>query len=202
MSKPNTLANQASSQPLGRREFLQATAMAGAALAAPSIVPASALGKNGAVAPSERIILGGIGIGGRGSFDLRMLLREPEIQCVAICDPQKDRREKVKREIVDPRYDNEDCKLYSDIREFLDTRTDIDAVLITTGDRWHALASIMAMRAGKDVYSEKPSMTIQEGRAVADTAKRYGRVTDGNQRLSEEHSHRCHELLRTGRLGE
>ena len=203
MSKPNTLANQASSQPLGRREFLQATAMAGAALAAPSIVPASALGKNGAVAPSERIILGGIGIGGRGSFDLRMLLRD-KIQCVAICDPQKDRREKVKREIVDPRYDNEDCKLYSDIREFLDTRTDIDAVLITTGDRWHALASILAMRAGKDVYSEKPSsMTIQEGRAVADTAKRYGRVYQtGTQRLSEEHFTVANELLRTGRLGE
>ena len=165
MSKPNTLANQASSQPLGRREFLQATAMAGAALAAPSIVPASALGKNGAVAPSERIILGGIGIGGRGSFDLRMLLREPEIQCVAICDPQKDRREKVKREIVDPRYDNEDCKLYSDIaisRHPYRYRRRADY-------HWRPLAcpaSIMAMR-GKDVYSEKPSsMTIQEGRAL------------------------------------
>ena len=77
--------------------------------------------------------------------------------------------------------------MYSDMREFLATRTDIDALLIATGDRWHALAATMAMRAGKDVYSEKPSsMTIAEGRAVVETAKRYGRVYQtGTQRLSE-----------------
>jgi len=93
--------------------------------------------------------------------------------------------------------------MYRDIREFLATRTDVDAVLIATGDRWHALASILAMRAGKDVYTEKPScMTIAEGRAVVDTAKRYGRVYQtGTQRLSEANHVFCIEMARTGRLG-
>ena len=120
----------------------------------------------GAVAPSERIVLGGIGIGSRGEFDLNWMLPEPDVQFVAICDARKERREAVKK-LVDKHYGNSDCKMYPDMREFLATRPDIDALLIATGDRWHALASIMAMRAGKDVYSEKPScMTIAEGRAV------------------------------------
>jgi predicted dehydrogenase len=105
--------------------------------------------------------------------------------------------------MVDDRYGNSDCKTFPEIREFLALRTDIDAVLIATGDRWHALASILAMRAGKDVYSEKPSsMTIAEGRAVVDTAKRYRRIYQtGLQRLSEEKFTFANELLRTGRLG-
>jgi hypothetical protein len=186
-----------------RRQFLKTTAAAGALMMAPTIIPASVLGREGAVSPNERIILSGIGIGGRGEYDLRMLMREPEIQCVALCDPQRARREKIKK-VVDSRYDNEDCKLYPDIREFLSTRTDIDACLITTGDRWHALASVMAMRAGKDVYSEKPSaMTIAEGQAVVDTAHRYGRIYQtGTQRLSEEKFTFANELLRLGLLGE
>jgi hypothetical protein len=86
----------------------------------------------------------------------------------------------------------------------LATRTDLDAVLIATGDRWHALASILAMRAGKDVYSEKPScMTIAEGQAVVAAARRYGRIYQtGTQRLSEAHFTFANELLRTGRLGQ
>ena len=79
--------------------------------------------------------------------------------------------------MVDTKYGNQDCATYSDIREFLATRTDIDAVLIATSDRWHAAASVLAMRAGKDVYCEKPgSMTIAEGQAVVDAARRYARV--------------------------
>jgi hypothetical protein len=176
---------------------------AGAFLTAPMVLPPHVLGKNGSVAPSERVVLGGIGIGGRGGFDLRMLMREPDVVCVANCDPQKSRREEVKK-LVDARYDNSDCKLYSDLNEFLAERTDIDAVLIATGDRWHALASVLAMRAGKDVYSEKPSsMTIAEGQAVLDTATRYGRIYQtGTQRLSEANFCFANELLRTGRLGE
>ena len=94
--------------------------------------------------------------------------------------------------------------MYRDMREFLATRTDIDALLIATGDRWHAMAAIMAMRAGKDVYSEKPSsMTIAEGQAVVATAQRYGRVYQtGTQRLSEDNFTFANELLRTGRLGQ
>ncbi len=184
---------------LSRRAFLGTAA----AVAVPYIVPASVFGRNGAVPPSERIILGGIGIGNRGTHDLNWMLPERDVQFVATCDPQKSRREAVKK-LVDTRYGNNDCVLYSDIREFLAERTDIDAVLSTTGDRWHALAAIMAMRAGKDVYSEKPSaMTIAEGQAVVNTARRYRRVyQSGIQRLSEGNFTFANELLRLGYLGE
>ncbi|MHC4171919.1 MAG: Gfo/Idh/MocA family protein [Planctomycetota bacterium] len=184
---------------LTRRAFLR---RAVALSAVPYIVPASALGRDGKVAPSERIVFGGMGVGRRGSHDLRWMLPETDVQFVAICDARKQSREAVKQ-IVDTRYGNNDCAMYSDMREFLALRTDIDALLIATGDRWHSLAAIMAMRAGKDVYSEKPSsMTIAEGRAVAETAKRYRRIYQtGTQRLSEGNFTFANELLRTGRLG-
>lgn len=182
-----------------RRGFLRRTA---ALAAAPYIVPAAALGLGGRVAPSERIIMGGMGVGNRGTHDLGWMLPEADVQFVAICDAKKSSRENVKN-IVDTRYGNKDCKMYPDMREFLAERTDIDALLIATGDRWHSLAAIMAMRAGKDVYSEKPSsMTIAEGQAVVETARRYRRVYQtGTQRLSEGNFTFCNEMVRTGRLG-
>jgi hypothetical protein len=187
---------------LARRAFLKRAAIASAAAAVPCIIPGSALGLNGSVPPSGRIILGGIGVGGRGSGVLNWMLPEKDVQFVAICDAKKAQREAVKR-TVDTKYGNSDCMMYRDIREFLALRTDIDAVLIATGDRWHALASTWAMRSGKDVYSEKPSsMTIAEGQMVVETARRYGRVYQtGTQRLSEDNFTFANELLRTGRLG-
>lgn len=185
---------------VSRRAFLRRTA---ALVAVPSVVPASVFGRNGAVPPSERIIVGGIGIRGRGMHDLNWMLPEADVQFVAICDAQQASRERVKQ-VVDQRYGNSDCAMYPEIREFLATRTDIDAVLIATGDRWHALGSILAMRAGKDVYTEKPScMTIAEGQGVVATAKRYRRVYQtGTQRLSEGNFTFANELLRLGYLGE
>ncbi len=161
------------------------------------------MGRDGAVPPSERIVMGGIGIGGRGTGDLNWMLPNKDVQFVAVCDARKERRDAVKK-MVDDRYRNKDCATYSNIREFLAARTDIDGVLIATGDRWHSLASIMAMRAGKDVYSEKPSsMTIAEGQAVVATAKRYRRIYQtGTQRLSEGNFTFCNEMLRLGRLGQ
>ncbi|MGC8989157.1 MAG: Gfo/Idh/MocA family protein [Verrucomicrobiia bacterium] len=187
---------------VNRRRFLKRIAVATGAMGLPCIIPGSALGLNGAVPPSERIVLGGIGIGGRGTGVLQWMLPERDVQFVAVCDPQKARREAVKR-LVDSRYGNNDCKVYNNLREFLAERTDIDAVLSTTGDRWHALAAVWAMRAGKDVYSEKPSsMTIAEGRMVVETAKRYGRVYQtGTQRLSEANFVFAIELAKSGRLG-
>ncbi|MDH7503689.1 MAG: Gfo/Idh/MocA family oxidoreductase [Verrucomicrobiota bacterium] len=187
---------------VNRRRFLKRIAVATGAMGLPCIIPGSALGLNGAVPPSERIVLGGIGIGGRGTGVLQWMLPERDVQFVAVCDPQKARREAVKR-LVDSRYGNNDCKVYNNLREFLAERTDIDAVLSTTGDRWHALAAVWAMRAGKDVYSEKPSsMTIAEGRSVVETAKRYGRVYQtGTQRLSEANFVFAIELAKSGRLG-
>lgn len=186
-----------------RRRFLKTAAGASALAAVPCIIPATALGKDGAVAPSERIIVGGIGIRGRGMHDLGWIMDCPGVQFVAICDLQQKQRLAIK-EYVDNRYGNTDCAMYPEINDFLETRPDIDAVLIATGDRWHALASILAMRAGKDVYTEKPScMTIAEGRAVVETARRYGRVYQtGTQRLSEPHHVFCIEMARSGRLGE
>ncbi len=182
--------------------MLKQTALAGGVLAAPYIVPAHVLGRNGTIPPSEKIVLGGIGIGGRGTHDLKWMLKEKDVHCVAICDAQKSRREAAKK-VVDEIYGNNDCALYGDMREFLAKRTDIDAVLIATGDRWHAPAAIMAMRAGKDVFSEKPScMTIAEGQTLVDTAKKTGRIYQtGTQRLSEAKFVFCIEMARTGRLG-
>jgi predicted dehydrogenase len=188
---------------VSRRQFLKTSALAGTVLAAPTFVPASALGRNGTVAPSERILLGGIGIGARGTFDLNWMLAESDVRFLAICDVRRSQRMAVKQ-LADRRYGNQDCAMYDDMREMLATRPDLDAVLIATGDRWHSLAAITAMRAGKDVYSEKPScMTIAEGRAVADTARRYGRVYQtGTQRLSEKNFVFANELVRLGRLGQ
>jgi hypothetical protein len=197
---PNESRSQSGA--LSRRHFLQRAAVATGMVAAPAFIPAGVLGRNGAVPPSEKIVLGGLGVGNRGSYVLSWMLPEPDVQFVAICDAKKSSREAVKR-MVDHRYGNQDCQMYRDMREFLATRTDIDALLIATGDRWHALASTMAMRAGKDVYSEKPScLTIAEGRAVVETAQRYGRVYQtGTQRLSEANFVFCIEMARSGRLG-
>ena len=134
-----------------RRQFLTRGAMAAGAVAVPWFIPASALGRNGTVAPSERIVMGGIGLGGRGSGDLGWMLTQKDVQWVAVCDPVKNQREAA-RKAVDNEYGNRDCVAYGDMRQLLAERTDVDAVLIATGDRWHALASTWAMRAGKDVY--------------------------------------------------
>lgn len=186
-----------------RRQFLKRTAAASGLIAAPCLVPSSALGLSGAVPPSERIVLGGIGVGGRGSGVLRWMMGESDMQFVAVCDAKKSQREKVKQ-MVDSHYGNSDCTTCRDMREFLATRSDIDAMLITTGDRWHATAAVMAMRAGKDVYSEKPScMTIAQGQAVVETAARYRRIYQtGTQRLSEGKFIFANELIRLGRLGD
>ena len=192
------MARQRSPGSLSRRFFLKTSA----AFAVPALIRGSALGKDGAVPPSERIVAGGIGLGGRGTHDLHWMIAERDVQFVAICDIRRSRRQAIKA-IVDRRYGNNDCAMYRDIREFLAERTDIDAILTATGDRWHALASIMAMRAGKDVYTEKPScMTIAEGQAVVATAKRYGRVYQtGTQRLSQGNFVFCIEMALSGRLG-
>src|SRR5262245_55411327 len=136
---------------LTRRELLRRSAAAGAALAAPWLVPAAALGRQGKAAPSERITLGVIGVGPRGTYDLQAMLKLPDVQCLAVCDVQASRRAAAKK-LVDAHYRTQDCAAYRDFHELL-ARRDLDAVLIATGDRWHAPATTLAARAGKDVYS-------------------------------------------------
>ena len=167
----------------------------------PTIIPASALGKNGAVAPSNRIVVGAIGIGPRGREDLGAFLKQPDVQFVAIADVQEERREIVRR-MANKCYGNEDCVKTRDMFEVLG-REDIDAVLIATGDHWHALGIILAAKAGKDVYCEKPcSMTIRESQELADAVNRYGRVFQaGTQRRNVDNFRFAAELARSGKLG-
>jgi predicted dehydrogenase len=202
MDREKPMSNDHSAA-LTRRQFLKRSAMAASMVTLPCIIPASALGLNGAVAPSERIVMGGIGIGGRGTYDLGGLLNERDVQWVAVCDVVKGKREAAKK-TVDTKQGNKDCAMYGDLRQLLAERTDVDAVLIATGDRWHALASVMAMRAGKDVYCEKPAcLTMAQGQMVVETARRYGRVYQtGAQRLSEPNHVFAIEMARTGRLGQ
>jgi predicted dehydrogenase len=181
-----------------RRHFLKTAALT---LGMPTIIPASALGKNGAVAPSNRIVLGAIGIGPRGREDLNAFLKQPDVQFVAIADVQADRRETVRR-MANKQYGNEDCTKTRDMYEVLG-RADIDAVLIATGDHWHALGIILAAKAGKDIYCEKPcSMTVRESQELADAVNRYGRVFQaGTQRRNVDNFRFAAELARSGRLG-
>ena len=187
---------------LSRRQFLTRGAMAASALTVPCFIPASALGRDGTVPPSERIVMAGIGLGGRGSYDLGWMLTQKDVQWVAACDVLKSRRDAAKN-AVDARYGTKDCAVYGDLRQLLAERTDVDAVLIATGDRWHALAATLAMRAGKDVYCEKPAcLTMAQGQMVVETARRYGRVFQtGAQRLSEPHHVFGIEMARSGRFG-
>ena len=184
-----------------RRQLLTRAAQASAALAFPTIIPASALGKDGAVAPSERIVLGAIGIGGRGSYVLGCFLEEADVQFVAISDVKAERRQTVK-ERADAKYGNQDCKMYRDLHELL-ARPDIDAVLIATGPNWHALASILASKAGKDVYCEKPcAKTILDSLALAAEFRRSGCIFQaGTQRRSLPNFEFAVELAQRGRLG-
>lgn len=187
-------------QHLPRRAFLKRSA-ALAAVAIPSIIPARALGKDGAPAPSERIVLGGIGIGPRGHHDLGCMLAEPDVQFVAICDVRAPVRKYVKA-MADAKYGNKDCAMYRDMRELL-ARPDIDAVLIATGDRWHALATILAVKAGKHVYCEKPcGITVALCQALDDTVRRYGRVFQaGTQRRTVSNFQAAVQLIQSGKLG-
>jgi len=175
--------------------------MASAVFTVPTIIPSSVLGADGAVAPSERIVMGGIGLGPRGSYVLSEFLKFPQVQFVGIADCQRSRRDKVKVS-VDAHYKSSDCVTYRDMFDILG-RDDIDAVLMATGDRWHTMASITAARAGKDIYCEKPcSMTIQESRALADNVNLYGRIYQaGTQRRSIGNFMLALEMAQTGKLG-
>jgi predicted dehydrogenase len=186
----------------GRRQFLKrGLGAAGAAFAAPYVMPASALGLGGQASPGERIALGGIGIGNRGGYDLGCFLQEQDVRFLAIADIKANRREAVKK-MADSKYGNQECAMYRDFRELLD-RKDIDAVLIATGPNWHAVASMEAARAGKDVYCEKPcTKTIEQSLALAEVFRRTARVFQGGtQRRNLPHFAYAVELARRGRLG-
>lgn len=181
-----------------RRGFIAGSA---SALAFPTIIPASVLGQNGNVSPSNRITMGFIGTGSHGvAMNLKSFLPNIDANVIAVCDVEKSRMEDA-RDIVNRQYGNNDCQCHDDFREII-ARDDIDAVCISTPDHWHVPISIMALKAGKDVISEKPTLTIAEGRELINTVARYGRVF---QWATEDRAvyeyHRMCELVRNGRIG-
>ena len=176
-----------------RRRFL---AGATAAVAAPYVMPATSLGAGGATAPSERIGLGFIGMGSRGSSHVRSLAGNEQVQILAVCDANKPKAD------ANLAKAGNGCKSYSDFREVL-AREDIDAVVIASPENWHALMAARAAEAGKDVYCEKAlSLTVKEGRQLCKTVRRYGTVFQiGTQQRSDQKFRFACELARNGYLG-
>lgn len=183
---------------LSRRDFLKRSAAVGAAAAWPAILPARLFGQN---APSNRIGVGIVGVGGMGQMHVDTLLGFPEVRIVAVCDVDRVHRETAVRK-VNVAYGNQDCAQHGDFRE-LAARPDIDAVWVCTPDHWHALPAIEAARRGKDVYVEKPlTLTIQEGRELVNAVRRHGRVAQtGTQQRSSKRFTDVAEFIRNGRLG-
>ncbi len=211
---------------LSRRTFLKQTAGAAiSTLGLPLFIHAEALGRAGRAAPSERITLASIGVGGMGTNNMRAFLAQPDVQVVAVCDVVEANNEyghwykrgwngawfgrEPARKIVDSEYaqkassgNYKGCRAYVDFREII-ARDDFDAVCVTTPDHWHAIPSIMAAAAGKDIYCEKPlSLTVAEGRAMAQAVQRHGTVfqTGTMRRSAEQYRFLC-ELVRNGRIG-
>ena len=188
---------------LNRRKFIKRAGVAVAgAIGFPYLIPASALGKNGTVAPSNRITMGLIGAGGQGTYDMKGFLGKPEAHVLAVCDVDRNHRNRA-RDMVNEKYGNKDCSTYNDFRDLL-ARKDIDALIIALPDQWHAIAAILGARAGKDIYAEKPlAYTISEGRAIVNAVEKYGIVWQtGSQQRSERNFRFACELVRNGRIGD
>jgi predicted dehydrogenase len=185
-----------------RRDFLKMipAAAAGAAVF-PAIVRGSVLGLNGAVPPSDKIVMAGIGFGMQGPSNMQAFLEKDEVQWVAVCDLD-DKHLAQARAIVNRKYGHTSCATYKDFRKLF-ARGDLDAVSIAVPDHWHAILSISAARAGLDIYGEKPlTHSLREGRALCDAVKRYGRVWQtGSWQRSVDNFYRACELVRNGRIG-
>lgn len=192
MPKPTTM---------NRRKFVANVSQASLAFAIPTIVPAAALGLEGNTPPSEKIQLGVIGIGRRCKYIMAQLLKLADVQCRVIADVQASRREEGKK-LVDAAYGTSDCETLRDFRELL-ARKDIDAVLIATGDRWHATASMLAAEAGKDVYCEKPcGLTIDYCQRLDETIRKTNRVFQaGTQRRTVTNYQQAVQMVHEGKLG-
>jgi len=207
--------------PLSRRQFLRQTAATvGAAVAFPSIVPASVLGLNGSVPPSERITMGFIGVGGQGgghllggawTYVIGGFTGRADVQVLAVCDVRRGRREDACRRVNEHYAEGlgwenyRPCEAYTDFRRVLE-RSDIDAVLIATPAHWHATMTVMAATAGKDIYCEKPTaVTLQESQAALAAVRRHGRVFQAGTQQRSEYGGKFRlacELVRSGRIGQ
>ncbi len=186
-----------------RREFMQET-LGGAAgvLGVPSIIPASALGADGATPPSDRITLGSIGVGMMGSNHVRGFLQHEDARLVAVCDVRESARQRAQG-MANAKYGDKSCAAYNDFRELL-ARQDIDAVVIATPEFWHPFIGIAAARAGKHMYYEKPmSRTVEEAQALREAVRRSGVVFQfGTQQRSSFYFRHACELVRNGKIGQ
>jgi predicted dehydrogenase len=182
-----------------RREFLLRAAVAASAASAWT---RPAHGAQPRVAANDKIVLGFIGVGGMGRSHFDRLLNHPGVVLAAAVDTDRQRQDAARAKAAER---NVPIKTYTDFREMLHTHPDIDAVFVATPDHWHALAAIACIQAGKDVYCEKPlALTIAEGRALVEAARRYDRVVQvGTQQRSDQKQflHAC-ELVRNGRIGQ
>ncbi len=186
---------------ISRRGFLKKSTGFAGAVGFPYLVRSSALGKAGTVAASERITIGFIGVGGHGrAVNLKNFLGNADSQAVAVCDVETSHMN-IARDMVNKKYGNKDCATYKDFRKIIE-RDDIDAVMISTPDHWHVPISIMAAKAGKDIECEKPTLTVEEGRILCETVKRYNRVFQWSteDRSVDVYLRMC-ELVRNGRIG-
>jgi len=182
-----------------RRAFLKSSATA---VAAPVFIPATSLASARRPAPSDRVVVGSIGVGdlGRRHHLANRLLPNPRVEVAAVCDVDRNHRDQAAADVL--ARTGRRVAAYKDFRELCDRR-DIDAVLIAVPDHWHALIAIYAMETGKDVYCEKPlTLTIEEGRAMVRAARRYGTVFQtGSQQRSDGRFRLACELARNGKLG-
>lgn len=193
---------------INRRTFLGRSLAAAGVLAIPEIIPASARGADGTVAPSNRVSVGLIGRGAMGSGHLHRLAYDKNFHLLAVCDVDQSRREAARTAVNDiyaatqPDGGYKGCAAYNDYREIM-ARDDIDAVLIATPDHWHTWQSIDAAKSGKDIYCEKPvSVTMQEGRLLVQAVRRYGRVFQtGTQYRSIPAIRKVCQFIRDGHLG-
>ena len=181
-----------------RRQFLKSSA---AIAAAPYFVPSTAMGFGNSVAPSERIVMGAIGCGGKGRNNTKRFLADDRVQLVAACDVDQNHL-KMSVDEVNQHYGNQDCAAISDFRELIG-QNEIDAVHVSTPDHWHAVASVNALHRGKDVYCEKPlANSFGESKAIRDAVLQTGRVLQcGSHERSNSRCRFAAELVRNGRLG-
>ncbi|MDP6633297.1 MAG: Gfo/Idh/MocA family oxidoreductase [Phycisphaerae bacterium] len=193
-------------QSISRRGFLKGTAIASAAVACPTILPSSVFGAD---SPSNRIMVGHIGVGGQGGGLLRAFVGQSDGQSIATCDPFKGRRDG-RAKWIDAGYSKKmgktykGCKTYNDFRELL-ARKDIDAVVVATPDHWHVPITIAAAKAGKDVYCEKPlGISVAHNKAARAAIHRYNIIFQygTQQRSNNTHCARACELVRAGYIGE
>jgi predicted dehydrogenase len=183
---------------ISRRHFL---ATAGLALAAPTIIPASALGREDKPAPSNRIVMGIVGWGMMGPGNTDAFLGMKDCQVVAACDLDKNHLQQA-LDKINGSYKNQDCKPYHDYRDMM-ARKDIDAVMLAVPDHWHALLAVEAARHKKDIYGEKPlARTIAEQQAIVKAVQKNKRIWQtGSWQRSQAPFRKAAEIVRNGLIG-